>query len=1135
MSDNDDPQHDVAEPSDATEAQTVEYVPTVENIPAHTDADAPADAVDSAAAGETAESGARTGEAEAGEPEEAEAAAPAADVSPAADSAAAPTTVVPVQHFEPPQAPTQVVPQQQQPQQQQPEPPRQPGFPQQQQPPQPFAPQPQPGYPAPGYPAPEASGQYAAYQGQVPAQPYPQQYPGMYQNPPQAPARPAGPPPVNGADALGSLLDAGRALLAGFAGVLVGLLVIVYAGVQNAHVSFGDFLRASAYLLGSSLGTPLTGNATVSSDDGFGSSESATLNLTVRLTIWALTFIVLFLLYLFARKRERQAASRSLGQLFLRSALTALAVSLILLVLALATRSSELLDAASQASSGLAGLTGSTGLGAGYVFLGPLLLALAVGLLGRFGVWLHAPTTEDPRAARAKAAVDRWRPAVHVAWQQMLVMGTLIAVGLWIWLAVDLFQDPSTGPYRTALLLGALVLLPNLAVYGSFAGMGVTLFAGGAFGASVLGQSTGDSVEGSPTSSSGALGIFQGEHPWGLWLLLLGVIVGTLAPAVLARTTRRFAVNRDDYAVNGAWRSVVVALATALAVILLGALSLGLSGNEGDLGSVNATVSLGPSLLGALGLTAIWFLLAYLAVSLSQGHRLQTTPRQPAGIPPQGTAEYAQYVQYQQFLQQQAYQQQMQQQPYPQQPSPPQNPYLQQPAVPAQPAPDQNPGPTVTVPLAQHSPQAQVTQALSSEPPPFADPEPTLEQSQPSATVPQQAPQPDPAQQYAEQYPQQYAQPYPQQQYPAQWAPPGQSGTWPQPGQPLPQPGERKGLRGRARIVVPLVLVVLAGGGFLAYHLLSGGSPGGATGAVTSYFNDLAAGDAKDAVALAEAPSGMTVISSQATLADAANRPTDFSIVSSRKATATEQANLTKAKFTGTNATVVVVKYSVQGKQITDTYIATQNAQGTWLLPSPYLYVSVTGGWSDKATVDGASFTADDGVLVFPGAHVISEPSNPDFSAESTTIVPTDYTDEGDTWAGYGSDDSGEITLPSPTLSSAGQSAVQTAYSSALNDCATQAASGEGDCGIDNYYDYYLCNNVTWSITTVGTVTVDLTSAGSDGGFEWSSNGTVASESGDYTDYSGTDQTFSNQSADLQNDGTVVFNADGSATVTITD
>jgi hypothetical protein len=1053
----------------------------------------------------------------------------------------------------PPQAAAQEPPQQQPPAAQVP--------PQPAQPQPPAAPQPA-AFGAAPYPAPDASGQLPSgpYPNQPPAPALPGHYP-PYQGPspysspyqqypqqPATPARPSGPPPLTGFDFVGSILDAGRALLAGFISVLISLLVVIYAGVPNPHVSAGDFYKFSTWLLGSSLGAPITGSGSVSADNGFGSSMSASLGITLRITVWALTFIVLFLLYALARRREKQAASRSLGQLFLRSALTALAVSVILLVLALTSSTHNLFGSGVLGSAtGLSGMSESVGLGAGYVFLGPLLLTLAVSLLGRFGIWLHAPTTADPRAERAKAAIDKWRPAVRTAWQQMSVMGTLIAVGLWIWLAVDIFQDPSTSSYRTAILLGALVLLPNLAVYGTFLGMGVTLFAGGGFGASILGQSTGSSID-APTSGSSALGILQGEHPWGVWLLLGGVIVGTLAPAVLARSTRRFAVNRDEYALNGAWRSVLVGLVTALAVVLLGALSLSMSGSEGDLGSMSVTLSLGPSLLGALGLSALWFLLAYLALSLSLGHRFQPAgPRQPA-VPPQGTPEYAQYVQYQQYLQQQQQYQQYQ----------PQFAQSQQ-SVPVQGAPDQGAGQTVTVPLAQSQP-TQVSQPLAAEP---AAQQAHLEQSVPAQQAPGEeptqvvaqagsgthelppeqfpsAPYPQPqqdgsqsAQQYAQQYPQQYAQPYPDQQYPAQWAPPGQSGPWPQQPAMPGQPGPRTGLR--KKIAIPLVLVVLAGGGFLAYHFIAGGSGGGPAGAVTAYFNDLAAGDAKDAVALAEGPyDGTTVADSAATLADPANRPTDFSVVSTRKPTASEQQNLSKAKFAGTNPTMVIVKYTVRGKQLTDLFVAMQNAQGKWVLPSPYLYLTVTGGWSDKATVDGVSFKASEGVMVFPGAHVIAEPDNPDFAKESTTIVPQDYTADGETYTVYGSDGGGSVSLPAPSLSSAGQAAVQTAYGNALNDCATQAETGTGDCGIDNYYDYNLCNNVTWTISTVGTVTVDLSSQQSDGSFSWSSDGTVATESGDYYDFSGVDQTFSDQSTNLQNSGTVVFNSDGSATVTIT-
>ncbi|WP_034264527.1 hypothetical protein [Actinospica robiniae] len=988
-------------------------------------------------------------------------------------------------------------------------------------------------------------GQYPPppYQGASPYQTQFQQYPPQ----PPAPARRSGPPPLTGFDFLASAYDAVRALAVGFVSVLVALLLVVYAGIANAHVPASYAYKLSAWLLGASLGAPITGSGSLSTDDSEGLGLDASLNITLRITVWALTIVVLFLIYVLARRRERQLPSQNLAQLFLRSALTGLGVSLILMILALTSQVDNAFESnAIRSDLGFGAMSGSIGLSPGFVFLGPLLLTLAVGLLGRFGVWLHAETTSDARADRVKAAITLWRPAVRTAWQQMSVMGTLIAVGLWIWLAIEAFSDPSTGPYRTALLLGLLVLLPNLAVYGSFIGMGVTLFVGGGVGASVLGQSTGDTFDGSPTSGSTGLGIFQGVHPWGVWLLLGGVIVGTLAPAVLARTTRRFAVNRDEYAPNGAWRSIVVGLVAALVVVLLGALSVNFSGNAGGLGGMNVTVSLGPSLLGALGLSALWFLLAYVALSLSLGHRFQpATPRPPAGIPPQGTPEYAQYQQY--LAQQQQYQQQYPQQfaqPQLQQPQPPQQQYaqMQQQAPWGQTEQTEQLGHSgQTEQLGQTGQTEQLGQTgQSGQGPTVPLPQEgsgTHELPPDSSQTPQFPPpgQADPAQSYAQQYPQQYAQPYPQQQYPAQWATPGQpTGQWAQqPGVPG-QPGLRNRLQ--RKIVVPLVLVVLAGGGFLAYHFIAGGSENGPGGAVTSYFNDLAAGDAKDAEALAvNTVTDLKVIDSAATLADASNRPSNFSVVSTRKPTAEEQQQFASAKIPGSNLTVVIVKYTVHGKQLDDLYLAVQNAQGKWVLPNPYLYVDVQGGWSSTATVDGVSFTAQDGVLVFPGAHVIAEPKNPDFAAESTTIVPQDHTEDGETYAVYGDGDEQNVTLPDPSLSSAGQAAVQKAYSDALDDCATQAETGEGDCGIDNYYDYYLCNNVTWTITTVGTVDVDLSSSESDGSFDWTADGTVASESGDYTDYFDDDQTFSDQPTDLEDDGTVVFNADGTATVTISE
>ena len=125
-----------------------------------------------------------------------------------------------------------------------------------------------------------------------------------------------------------------------------------------------------------------------------------------------------------------------------------------------------------------------------------------------------------------------------------------------------------------------------------------------------------------------------------------------------------------------------------------------------------------------------------------------------------------------------------------------------------------------------------------------------------------------------------------------------------------------------------------------------------------------------------------------------------------------------------------------------------------------------------------------------------------------------------------------QVTLPEPTLSAAGQSAAQAAYSTALNQCASQADTGYSVCGMDDTYDYFTCNNVTWAITTVGTVQVDPTDESGDGSFDLTASGSVASESGDYTDYSGNDQTFSNQTTNLEDSsGTIVFNSDGTATV----
>jgi len=811
----------------------------------------------------------------------------------------------------------------------------------------------------------------------------------------------SGPALLNAAELLPAARDGLLALAAAFVMALIAIVLVVLVGFNgsNVHVGFGDYFSTALWLTASSLGAPLSGTISESMNLGSGTSGLASgdlsfaMSLSLRLTVWLLTIIVLLLSYRFARQREREAPSSSLGQVVARAALPAVAVSVALLILALVTRRSDpfgatgYLNGSTGNTDGLQGASGSLGIDAPLVLLGPLLLVFALALLARLGVWIHLMSA-DPHAMRLRTQLARWTPSLRVAWLQMRVIGTLVAVGIWVYLAYEVIAQHELSHGGVAALLAGLFLLPNFAVYGTFMGFGVTLYASvtglGALFSGIAATDT-SGGGGAPTNTGASVGLFGGDRPSGVWLLLLAVLIGTLAPAVLAKRGGRggrFAVNRADYTPDGAWRSVLLGIVTALVVTLLGALSLsvgvGMGGTGTSVDSLSVTEAFGPSLLGAIGLTALWFLLSYMGVSLA----LQNSPSIS-------------------------------------------DPNLYQ-------GPHQTSGP-------------------------------------------------------------------------------------------------------RPKFVIPLVVVlVLAVCGAVGYHLFVGKSLSGPEAVAASYFQDLEAGDASGAAALAAGPYQATPVVDAATLANAADRPSDFTIVSSTPVSSAASSGFATEGTTGTNFTYVVVKYVVHGSTLTDTYVAEQDSTTSkWSLIDPYQELSVSGGWSSTATVDGVSFDASSPVDVFPGAHVVSDPSSPDFSSASTVAYPTDQSAGGSS----GSPDMTvasltQVTLPEPTLSAAGQSAAQAAYSTALNQCASQADTGYSVCGMDDTYDYFTCNNVTWAITTVGTVQVDPTDESGDGSFDLTASGSVASESGDYTDYSGNDQTFSNQTTNLEDSsGTIVFNSDGTATV----
>jgi hypothetical protein len=351
-------------------------------------------------------------------------------------------------------------------------------------------------------------------------------------------------------------------------------------------------------------------------------------------------------------------------------------------------------------------------------------------------------------------------------------------------------------------------------------------------------------------------------------------------------------------------------------------------------------------------------------------------------------------------------------------------------------------------------------------------------------------------------------------------------GTLPDPDAPPPAAA------GRRRRVAGLVLAVLAAGALLAYHYRGTPLPG-PEAVVAAYFQDLSTGDAQDAQALATGPYQGTPVLVAQTLADPADRPSGLSIVSSRPLAANLVAQDRGAGVTERALTVVSVKYDLQDAGLNDTFLAGQDPRsGQWRLVNPYRLLNVGGGWSARVTVDGVSVPESRWIAVFPGAHVVAEPASPDFAPASVTTFPIGA-DPGElfTQAGFG-----QVTLPQPALSSRGRAAVQAAYRGALETCAAQADTGFGVCGLDDTYAGYTCRTLSWTITGVATARLELDEENADGSFPLVAGGSTAAESGGYTDSAGAARTFQNQPAHLEDSfGTIVFRADGSAAVTLTE
>jgi hypothetical protein len=207
--------------------------------------------------------------------------------------------------------------------------------------------------------------------------------------------------------------------------------------------------------------------------------------------------------------------------------------------------------------------------------------------------------------------------------------------------SVELSRHDSGGQ-AAAIVIACLLLLPNLAIYGTLGGFGTT-----SYGAEKLSAGPG---MGGPGAVSQSVGIFGAYRPWIVWLLLAAAVAGVLVPALLARrayprgrvssgrvSSGRVSsgpVSSTGFPLTGGWRATVTGLLTATAVVLLGAMSYTISSSgSGPADAFSSRASVGPSLLAAAGLTAVWLTLGYIAacVAVRRGGRPGEVPAPAVG------------------------------------------------------------------------------------------------------------------------------------------------------------------------------------------------------------------------------------------------------------------------------------------------------------------------------------------------------------------------------------------------------------------------------------------------------------------------------------------------------------------------
>jgi hypothetical protein len=204
------------------------------------------------------------------------------------------------------------------------------------------------------------------------------------------------------------------------------------------------------------------------------------------------------------------------------------------------------------------------------------------------------------------------------------IIGVLAGLVLYVRIFISATRDSTVSGHLPLVALAGLLLFFNLAVYGGLIGFGATLTGGMGASGLLAAAAGGGGPDSSGDGSSGlgslagahtGLGLFDAHGRWFLWLLPAAVLVGTLAPLWLSRRVRRFAVRAEDYPLAGFWRPLVLGVLGALALVLLGKLSMELTMSFAGVNGMGVSASVGPNLFVALGLTALWLLLGYLAIA----------------------------------------------------------------------------------------------------------------------------------------------------------------------------------------------------------------------------------------------------------------------------------------------------------------------------------------------------------------------------------------------------------------------------------------------------------------------------------------------------------------------------------------